>query len=291
MTKEDFITNAVKIHGNKYDYSLVNYKNNHTKVEIICPIHGVFKQDYKSHIGKKYGCSKCSGIAKKTTEEFIIDAIKIHGNKYDYSLVEYKNNRKKVKIICPIHGVFEQKPNGHLNGKGCILCSGLKRKTTEEFIIDAIKIHGNKYDYSLVEYKNNRKKVKIICPIHGVFEQKPDAHLRSSNCNSCKKTYLKNEQHLYIFKDNIYDLYKIGISVDLNRRCRELNSRYYSGNKNIEIFKIFDFKGNYENDIHKKFKCYNVQHPTYKNGKKSDGRSEWFKFNDINECINYINKL
>ena len=71
---------------------------------------------------------------KLTTEEFIEKAKQIHGDKYDYSLTEYKSNKKKVKIICPIHGVFEQRPLNHLQGCGCIKCSGLEKLTTDEFI-------------------------------------------------------------------------------------------------------------------------------------------------------------
>lgn len=105
-----------------------------------------------------------------TTEDFISKAIGVHGNKYDYSKVEYVNTLTKVTIICPIHGEFEQKPVNHLRGRGCPYCGGSAKHTTEQFIESARKIHGNKYDYSQVEYVTNRTPVKIICPIHGVFE-------------------------------------------------------------------------------------------------------------------------
>lgn len=288
---EKFIIKSKEIHGDKYDYSLVSdYINNRTKMKIICNVHGIFEQDYKSHITKKYGCPKCGGVAKSTTEEFIKKSKEIHGDKYDYSQVEYISNFKKVKIICKKHGIFEQQPNKHLSGHNCILCSGLKRKTTEEFIEQAKKVHGDKYDYSLVQYVNTDSKVKIICPIHGEFEQRPSSHLNGCSCSFCKKRYFKHEQHLYIFKDIKYDIYKIGVSTDVNRRCRELNSRYYKSIKNIEIFKIFKNKGILENDIHKNFKINNIYHPTKIKNKKSDGRTEWFNFN-IDECINYINSL
>ena len=102
----------------------------------------------------------------------------------DYDeLVEYVNNRTKVKIICPEHGVFEQTPQSHLLGNGCHRCSGVRN--TEEFIEASIKIHGNKYDYSLVEYVNTRTPVKIICPDHGVFEQTPTKQLCGHGCWSC----------------------------------------------------------------------------------------------------------
>jgi hypothetical protein len=128
---------------------------------------------------------------RKTTEEFIIDAYCKHGDRYNYRLVEYKNNKTKVKIICPIHGIFEQTPHGHLRGYGCLECGGSKRLTTEEFIKKAKDIHGDKYDYSLVEYKNNKTKVKIICHEHGPFEQTPNDHLKGFGCPKCKGRYEK----------------------------------------------------------------------------------------------------
>ena len=106
-------------------------------------------------------------MRRKTTSEFIKDSKKIHGDKYDYSLVEYIGARTKVKIICPQHGEFEQRPGAHFNGgRGCKQCGFniRQRLTTEQFIERARKLHGDKYDYSLVQYVNNRTKVKIICP-------------------------------------------------------------------------------------------------------------------------------
>jgi len=135
---------------------------------------------------------------KLTTEEFIERAKIIHVNritnesKYDYSLVEYKNSKTKIKIICKEHGVFEQTPNDHLSGCGCVECSGLKKLTTEEFIEKSNKVHSNIYDYSLVEYFNNNTKVKIICNNHGVFEQIPASHLGGHGCGKCGGTALRN---------------------------------------------------------------------------------------------------
>ena len=114
---------------------------------------------------------------KLTTEEFIIKAKEVHGDKYDYSKVNYINVDTKVCIICPTHGEFLQMPSSHLNGRGCPRCSGNKKLTTEEFIIKAREINGDKYDYTKVEYVNNSTKVCIICPTHGEFWQTPNGHL------------------------------------------------------------------------------------------------------------------
>ena len=96
------------------------------------------------------------------TEEFIEKARQVHGNKYDYSQTEYINTRTPVKIICPEHGFFEQRPKDHLLGHGCIKCSKEKKykESVENFFSTVKAIHKDKYDYSLAEYKNNKTKIQ-----------------------------------------------------------------------------------------------------------------------------------
>jgi hypothetical protein len=127
---------------------------------------------------------------KLTTEDFIMKAKLIHGDKYDYSLVKYHFNNEKIEIRCLEHGLFKQLPNSHLSGKGCLLCGEKERikkqsLTKEEFLNKARVNHGDKYDYSIVEYKNNKTKVKIRCDKHGVFELKPNCHLTGGGCPRC----------------------------------------------------------------------------------------------------------
>ena len=185
LTKSnDYLTKFKKIHGDKYDYSLVEYKNNKTKVKIICPEHGIFEQRPDSHIIG--GCLECSGNKKMTKDDFIKKSIKKHGDKYDYSLVEYKNSHQKVKIICPEHGVFNQIVASHINGRGCYECLPNFGYTEETIIAKFNEVHNNRYDYSLVEYKNSHQKVKIICKRHGIFEQKPFKHIQNQGCPICK---------------------------------------------------------------------------------------------------------
>lgn len=125
-----------------------------------------------------------------TAENFIKKAIGIHGEKYDYSKVEYKSAREKVCIICPIHGEFWQAPSNHLSGNRCPKCAAdlrasNKRLTTEEFIRRAKEIHGDIYDYSKVEYKGYLEKVCIVCPEHGEFWQRPGNHLQERLSSMC----------------------------------------------------------------------------------------------------------
>jgi hypothetical protein len=184
-TTKEFISDANKKHDNYYDYSLVNYINAKTKVTIICPEHGKFMQIPRFHImGQK--CPKCSNV-KMDTDYFIMKSNNLHEHKYDYSLVEYKNNRGLINIICPIHGSFKQKPKDHLLGKGCSKCAG-KNMTTNDFVIKGKKTHDNKYDYSLVNYVSAKTKVTIICPEHGEFMQTPNSHTNGKGCPVCKES-------------------------------------------------------------------------------------------------------
>jgi len=187
LGKDDFVKKSVGIHGDKYDYSLVKYKNNNTKVEIICPIHGLFGQTPGSHMSGN-GCSKCgtTSMASKQsydTEKFIEKSKKIHGDRYDYSLSKYINNHTMIDIICQKHGSFKQSPQNHMTGQGCPKCVG--KSLTKEEILDRFKNkHGDKYDYTNFTY-STEEKIEIICKKHGVFKQKISNHLFGQGCPKC----------------------------------------------------------------------------------------------------------
>ena len=151
-----------------------------------------------------------------TTPMFIEKANQVHNNIYDYSKVEYINNKTKVCIICHKkdengieHGEFWQDPNHHIQSHcGCPKCaleaSSLnQRKNIEQFIKEANQIHNNKYDYSKVQYKNNYTKVTIICPKHGEFKQSPQNHLRGQQCPECakeKRKTIRSKGELFIYE-------------------------------------------------------------------------------------------
>jgi len=202
--KNDFLIKSKKIHNNKYDYSLVNYKNNDTKIKIICPIHGEFEQ-LPHHHTQGNGCPKCMYDDKRLNTEIFINRAKVkHNNKYDYSLVDYVGTYNKVKIVCPVHGEFEQKPCDHINGyRGCPKCGGTMKSTTDDFILKAKKIHRNKYDYSFVDYSLCTNKVKIICKKHGVFDQLPYQHLSGNGCPICNQSKGENTIMIFLSDNNI----------------------------------------------------------------------------------------
>jgi len=189
-TLEETIAEFREVHGDRYDYSKVEYVNNQTKVLIICPEHGQFFQAPHSH-KKNRGCPICGGRMGLSKKEVIEDFQKVHGEYYDYSKVEYKNTLTKVRIICPEHGEFWQRPCEHKRGAKCRECSNSERpKTTKEVIKEFYKIHGDRYDYSKVEYTMNKDKVLIICPEHGEFWQRPTSHKTGIGCPECGKNQI-----------------------------------------------------------------------------------------------------
>lgn len=213
LTTKEFIERAKNVHGDKYDYSKVNYINCEEKVCIICPIHGEFWQIAKTHL-KGGGCYLC-GIEKVASKKrlgiktFIEKAKIVHGDKYDYSKTEYLNSQTPIIITCPIHGEFTMRPNDHLQGQGCPKCKllNLRKKFSmpkEQFIQKAKEVHGDKYNYSKVEYINNHTKVCIICPKHGEFWQTPDKHIQGRNCPKCNSSKLE-EKIRKLMEDNNID--------------------------------------------------------------------------------------
>lgn len=127
----------------------------------------------------------CSMGKRKTTAQFIEDAIRVHGNIYDYSKVNYLSSHKNIIVVCKEHGNFEQSPSNHLSGKGCMKCGGKKKFTTGEFVQKANKVHRDKFSYLKTKYKNKNTKVIITCLKHGDFEQEANAHLQGNGCPKC----------------------------------------------------------------------------------------------------------
>lgn len=178
LTTEEFIKRAREKHGDRYDYSLVDYVDMFTPVEIVCRKHGVFKQAPNGHV-RGAGCSLCRKGDDKAVpwDEFLARARAAHGDRYEYDESSYTRIRDKVRIFCKIHGPFLQEALKHANGQGCPKCAPNCKDTTESFIEKARKIHGDFYDYSKVDYVDEHTKVCIVDPEYGEFWQQPNAHL------------------------------------------------------------------------------------------------------------------
>lgn len=236
MTNDEFVEKAKAVHGNEYNYYKTDYKKYTQKIIITCRKHGDFLQAPRTHL-KGSGCPICkkeklSVVNLKGNKElflinktawFIEEAKKIHGDKYLYDKVKYIKSNQNVIITCKKHGDFLQTPNTHLNGRGCELCGKDKisidfRPSLNEFIEKSNKIHFNRYDYSLVSIpKRTSYKVKIICPIHGVFDQTMFKHMKGRGCPKCKNIS-KGEEKINDF---------------LNRNNFSYNRQYYINNENL----------------------------------------------------------
>jgi hypothetical protein len=194
-----------QVHGDRYDYSKVEYVKYNTKIKIICKEHGEFEQTPKDH-KKGHGCKECAnellrGRPKKTkhnTETTIERFTKIHGDRYDYSKVDYQGAGSKVLIICREHGEFLQRVSDHAGGANCPKCSGHYQRTLLELLDTFKEVHGDLYDYSKVNLDITKKgrdsgdlsfsvdgKVTIICKEHGEFRQRAFSHMKGSGCKKC----------------------------------------------------------------------------------------------------------
>jgi len=212
LSLDIFVQKAKEVHNDKYNYEKVKYKNNRSKVEIICPIHGSFWQRPNDHLMGHgcYECGKNKNIEKlrMTKEEFVEKSNRIHQNKYEYSLVNYVNNSTKVCIICPVHGEFWQRPIHHLNGCGCQECKKEKISLANvsssfDFANKSYNLFGNKYSYAYVDYKNSKGKVCIVCPIHGEFWQRPNDHLMGHGCPKCNQSKGETQIEMWLKSNGI----------------------------------------------------------------------------------------
>ena len=274
LTNQEFIEKANLIHNNKYDYSKVKYVNNNTKVCIICPKHGEFWQTPHHHLNG-HGCSKCrnenNGDRRRhNTEDFIRKSKSIHGEKYNYDKVNYVNSYSKVCIICPEHGEFWQSPYVHIQGHECPECAKIKRAknnkhSIDEFIQKSKLIHGDKYDYSKVEYINSHTKVCIICPEHGEFWQRPCCHTNlRQGCPFCNESqsemeieqilcehkilYIRQKRFDWLGKMSLdFYLPNYGIAIECQGKQHFESVDYFGGNESLENTK--------ERDLRKKQLC------------------------------------
>lgn len=224
---KDFIKRARGIHGKKYGYAAVRYRNIDSRVKIKCPIHGYFDQIAWNHIGRpRSGCPKCGDLRmadkrrSKNANAFIKEARRVHGHRYDYSKSAFKSVSDPICVKCPKHGEFWPTPFMHIKGRTrCPKCakkeSAIKviRRFEKEFIKRAREVHGQKYDYSVSKYLGATKPIKIVCRKHGHFIQNASNHLAGYGCEKCGRERLRE---LFSFSNKEF----------LRRAKNEHGSRY-----------------------------------------------------------------
>lgn len=204
------------------------------------------------------------GRKKKTREQFICDAQKVHGiGAYDYSIVVYKSSKDHVDITCRIHGNFKQTASNHLQGRGCQLCSKSQRITKEVLINRSKIIHGDRYSYDLIDDVSRSIKVPIVCKTHGVFHQQARKHIEGNGCPKCAQAKVAKMQSLtkskfiekaitahgdkYCYKDVVYKNMNSLISVvcNIHGEFKQTPSNHLKG-KGCPKCAVHGFKTNME---------------------------------------------
>jgi hypothetical protein len=309
-TTERFIMAAREKHGELYDYSLVVYNRAIEEVEIICPVHGTFKQLPYTHL-RGAGCQKCVGsnVAKSHiahTLKWFIDQCKTLHPTLDFTQTEYKGRRLKVDVVCPVHGFINLLPSTLLKGNGCTECSrpllGPPRKGRESFIESAQKTHGTAYSYDEIPKDFLiSDRVPIKCSVHGIFQQIANSHLAGRGCAKCSFEQLKGGAigwtrtrwiarqrdrlaTLYVFRlqggDELF--YKVGITYNPQQRIAQFPY-------DTQLIQLFQSQNaaiiyNLERVIKAEFK-----HLRYKPQKKFGGGQECY--NSFNEILSYLQSV
>lgn len=194
ITRDDYIARANATHKAKYDYSYLPKKVKSTdKVDISCPVHGIFSQRLRTHISGQ-GCRLCGiNSRRKSIDKIISDSVIVHGEKYDYSkALQPKNKSEKIEIVCKHHGSFYMSYDNHINQKqGCRKCylSADKGMTQQEWFNVATSAHVGRYKYkSLLKDKAGRPGLLVVCRIHGEFVTGASRHVRRlDGCPCCSK--------------------------------------------------------------------------------------------------------
>lgn len=213
LLQQDVIDRCKLSNNDKYNYNKTIFTNTRDKFTVICPNHGEFSI-LPTHHMRGVGCNKCAqnirvAPRRSNKQRFVRKAVKIHGDKYDYSKFEYINNRVKGIIIDKkYNNEFLQTPRDHLHGKGNPYRKNLSASkrfsiSYDDFVKRAVKIHGDKYIYT--GYEKNHIKIKIICPDHGEFYQKPNSHLNGCGCPKCSNQFSRHHEYIktYLLKNNI----------------------------------------------------------------------------------------
>lgn len=298
-----FVEKAIKVHGDKYDYSLVNYIDNKTKVKIICSVHGIFEQQPNDHTSHKNGCRKCAQEVQrqkvsKTREEVVQKFKEQYGDKYDYSKFQYNGVHEKSIIICKLHGEFKISANSHHQGTECNKCKRLETKirkgetvyksliSEEDFFRRADERHKGKYDYTNTKYTDYNSYIEFRCKKHDCkISQLAKSHLHNKGgCKACKKEAVCNK-HLKTQQDFIKD------GVEKHNGYYDYSKSEYINSKTKLIIGCpihGDFKQTPNDHLngHGCRKCGNVG-STYNIKKAERNKEEWSKTQTVLYLIEF----
>lgn len=311
---ETIIEKFKSVHGDEYDYSLItNYKNTNENLPIICRKHGVFYQSYNNHYNGEQGCpvcgrELCAEHQRLTREEFVEKANIVHGGKYDYSLVKYKNVGTKIDIICPKHGVFSQIAANHLMGQGCPLCFKEKSNVEREVFEFITELVGEKNIMANDRKMLDGKEIDIFLPKYGIgfevngliwhsekFEPNKNAMVDKLNLAESKSIKLINifeddwNHRQHIVKSRIRNILGITTNRIYARQCEIREVPYYESKLFLDMNHL---QGNcvskyryglyYQNELVSLMTFGKLRKNV--NGKVSDGAYELLRFCNRVDC-------
>lgn len=256
-TNERLILMSQEKYEHKFSYSEVDPQGlSNQPSRIFCPKHGYFEQTMKDHLSVKHGCKECSLDSRRRGHSYYVKLVNeqvSEGYTVDTSFVQ--NRLSKLLVNCPIHGQYETTVGSFIIGGKCKKCGNARsaekqRKHKTERISEFRKIHGDTYDYSLMpeHIKSNKVKIPIICPVHGMFEQRVNDHLSGKGCRSCSKNGCDNGYVHLIKDDDLPVCIKYGIAKNVQRRMVETSSSTH-----FQIVNMFVFSFNNSID------CYNAE--------------------------------
>lgn len=246
-TKQELLDLYHGAHGDYYDYSLMDLDNKvNGKIKICCPVHGEFLQSHYDHI--RAGCPLCAAGRKKAKCSKILvndlqDLVTRFGDKFDFSNSEYKNGSSSLLVWCKEHHQYFKNTAYHIvRGAGCHDCkkekiSNKKRLGNSEFKARSMTKHSDKYDYALVEYKTLTDNVKIICPEHGIFEQKPREHIRGHGCPLCASTTISKASQKWLLT--------LGIDLKKEHKIAHDLGYYVVDGYDYKTNTVYEFYGDY----------------------------------------------
>lgn len=194
LTKEDFIIKAKEIHGDKYDYSLTNYKGILQNIKIICPNHHIFEQKPDHHLYRKQGCASCLPNKKINQQEFLDRMDIIFGDTLLFTRSQYVNNSTGIIVTCPIHGEFSKIPSYLFNGDGCAKCRFDIRKANGETVrapevfFKNVKLRSPNLSFNNSVFKGHNDPIIVTCQKHGEFIVNEARNLlRHEQCELCSQ--------------------------------------------------------------------------------------------------------
>ena len=237
LNPESWISKAKDIHGDKFDYSLTKYINATTKLDIICPIHGLQTMLPHHHING-HGCGKCGkeqinkSSGKQFSTESFIEKIKKFELNLSFEKTIYKSKRNLVIVTCPIHGDYETKAEILLKGCGCPKCKSSKGESKIREVLDIFNIkYLEQASFKECRAANNRRLLFdfYIPSINTCIEFDGKQHFEPveywGGQEGLERRKRSDEIKNKFCTDNNINLFRISYNEDIEERLKNIVSK------------------------------------------------------------------